>query len=365
MREIKKLPIEIFGHDVESDTDSAITARKQQYCKYLKASCNKPRKSEPHLKVGICSLGASVKGGKKHPVIICPQRFKEEVMFDTIIQKYLTTWDSVKWVQEVNIGVGGSIDFVAVEVDSHDVVKDFLCVEIQAAGTTGTPYPYVKELLTDGHFSGKRYYEFDLSGEWTPANRYQNQTIVSPGRQSVIFASHPGTTILVSDTELNSAENVVTASGYSFKPNYMTTELAEASAYLLNADGSSFDKNTAAATAVPFRPYFTASVSGTRTVGQIIFGNDESELEAEEEHGDPTEGELNGGLRVWTKKGRIFVESSLSFTEDLRIVTPAGITVAAFAVKAGETVTVQADFSGMYVVYTLDGRYIKKLSVKK
>lgn len=191
MREIKKLPIEIFGHDVESDTDSAITARKQQYCKYLKASCNKPRKSEPHLKVGICSLGASVKGGKKHPVIICPQRFKEEVMFDTIIQKYLTTWDSVKWVQEVNIGVGGSIDFVAVEVDSHDVVKDFLCVEIQAAGTTGTPYPYVKELLTDGHFSGKRYsYGINWANEFSKTmmqQAYKKGRILDSWGRKIVF----------------------------------------------------------------------------------------------------------------------------------------------------------------------------------
>jgi hypothetical protein len=48
-----------------------------------------------------------------------------------------------------------------------------------------------------------------------------------------------------------------------------------------------------------------------------------------------------------------------------RVVTPAGVTVAAFAVKPDHTVEVRADFSGMYVVHTLDGRYIKKLSVRK
>lgn len=191
MREIKKLPIEIFGHDVESDTDSAMAARKLQYCKYLKATCNKPRKSEPHLKVGICTLGASVRGGKKQPVIICPQRFKEEVMFETIIQKYLTLWDNVKWVQEVNIGVGGSVDFVAVEVDSHDVVKDFLCVEIQAAGTTGTPYTYVKELLTDGHFSGKRYnYGINWANEFSKTmmqQAYKKGRILDSWGRKIVF----------------------------------------------------------------------------------------------------------------------------------------------------------------------------------
>ena len=59
------------------------------------------------------------------------------------------------------------------------------------------------------------------------------------------------------------------------------------------------------------------------------------------------------------------MESSLNFTEDLRVVTPAGITVASFAVKPGQTVEVQADFSGMYIVHTLDGLYTKKVAVNK
>ena len=50
-------------------------------------------------------------------------------MFETIRQKYLSDWKNVKWIQEVNIGVGGNVDYVAVEVDDFDVVKDFLCVE--------------------------------------------------------------------------------------------------------------------------------------------------------------------------------------------------------------------------------------------
>ena len=58
-------------------------------------------------------------------------------------------------------------------------------------------------------------------------------------------------------------------------------------------------------------------------------------------------------------------EATLSFTEDVRVVTPAGITVATFAVKPGKTVEVQADFSGMYSVHTLDGKYTKKVTVKK
>ena len=207
---------------------------------------------------------------------------------------------------------------------------------------------------------GKRYYEFDLSGEWEPKYRFSG-SIANLGSQTVTFASTPGVTIKVSDEEL---KETVTSNGFTFWPSYMAIDLAKETAYLLNKEGSSFEKNSEATKAIPFRPYFTGSGNGTRGIEQIIFGNDDSGLEAEEEHGDPREG-ATGTLKIWTKKGEIFVESSLSYTTDVRVVTPAGITVAAFAVKAGETVTVQADFSGMYVVYTLDGRYIKKLSVKK
>ena len=186
-------------------------------------------------------------------------------------------------------------------------------------------------------------------------------TITSPGRQTVTFASELGTTIKVSDVELKPVE----ASGYKFMPNYSNTTLTVAGAgYVLAADGGSFNKNAAGDIVEPFRPYFTGAGSGSRAVEQIIFGNDESELEAEEEHGDPRKG-ASGTLKIYTKKDKIYVQSSLSFTEDLRIVTPAGITVATFTVKPGQKVEVQADFSGIYVVHTLDGKYIKKLSVKK
>ena len=102
-----------------------------------------------------------------------------------------------------------------------------------------------------------------------------------------------------------------------------------------------------------------------RYTRSIVFGSSESELKGVEEHGDPTAEELNGGLRIWSKKNKIYVQSSLSYTEDMRVVTPAGITVATFSVKPGKTVEIVADFSGMYIVHTLDGLYTKKVTVKK
>ena len=184
-------------------------------------------------------------------------------------------------------------------------------------------------------------------------------TIVSPGRQNVTFVSAIGATINASDTDMN---NVATENGLSFTPCYTTKDLNTGTGYLLNSDGSSFDKNAQATTTVPFRPYFTGSP--TNNTRSIIFGNEQEELKGEAEHGDPQDG-TTGTLRIWAKKDKIYVESSLSFTEDLRVVTPAGISVATFTVKPGQTVEVDADISGMYIVHTLDGLYMRKVVVKR
>lgn len=193
MKTIGKYPIEVFCYDYENKTEACQLAITQQYCKYIKGTCVKPRKSEPHIKVGICSLGSTVnKNPEVHPVIICPQRFKEESMFETIREKYLSHWKNVKWIQEVNIGVGGNVDYVAVEVDKYDMIKDFLCVEIQAAGTTGTPYPYVKELIELGHYtnSPKPSYGINWANEFTKTmmqQAYKKGKIVESWGRKIVF----------------------------------------------------------------------------------------------------------------------------------------------------------------------------------
>lgn len=192
MNKLGKYPIEVFCFDYRNQSEAAKLAYRQQYCKYIKGTCVKPRKSEPHIKVGICSLGSTVNKGKTvYPVIICPQRFKEESMFETIREKYLSHWKNVKWIQEVNIGVGGNVDYVAVEVDEYDRVKDFLCVEIQAAGTTGTPYPYVRELLENGHYSENTYtYGINWANEFSKTmmqQAYKKGKIVEHWKRKIVF----------------------------------------------------------------------------------------------------------------------------------------------------------------------------------
>ena len=207
-------------------------------------------------------------------------------------------------------------------------------------------------------FPGKTFYEFDLSGEWKVKNTAETAP-TQLGKQTISFVSEPGISIEVSDDEISASA----INGYKFMPNYMSRTIT---GYLMNQDGNSFDKTPAGGSAAtPFRPYFeAASNSRTRTVEHIIFGLSDTPIGVEE-HGDPTQDDATGTLLIYAKKSKIVVKSSLGYKTDVRVVTPAGITVAAFDVEPGQTVELKADFSGMYIVHTLDGKYTKKLAVKK
>ena len=211
-------------------------------------------------------------------------------------------------------------------------------------------------------FPGSRYYEFDLSGQFVPKYTHRND-IEALNTQPIIFASDYGATIEVSDKELQP----VVANGYRFMPSYLNTTLDEAGmGYVLAADGGSFDKNAAGDVALAFRPYFMKSTNNSRGsdgIERIIFGNS-STTDLFAISGNPKLG-VNGTLNIYGRKQYVIVESSLNYTTDVRIVTPAGITVASFTIKPGQTVEVRADFSGMYVVHTLDGKYMKKVAIKR
>ena len=193
MKKIGKYPIEVFCYDYENGTEQFQLALKQQYCKYIKNTCVKPRKSFSDTKVGICTVGATVNKGKIiQPTIICPQRFKEETMFEIMREKYLSNWKNVKWIQEVSIGVGGNVDYVAVEVDKYDNIIDFLCFEIQAAGTTGTPYEYVEDLLNYGHYtdSSKKHFGINWANEFSKTmmqQAYKKGKIVESWNRKIVF----------------------------------------------------------------------------------------------------------------------------------------------------------------------------------
>ena len=236
---------------------------------------------------------------------------------------------------------------------------------------TDYPYPLVGRPYIVG-FPGSTYYEFDLSGDWTPKNRYQNGEIESKGKQIITFASVPGETIGVSDDEMVFVTEKDDADkGYTFRPTYLNNpSIAEnTDVFLLDSDGDSFDKTAADAIKITaFRPYFTSpaatgSARQTRGVEQIIFGQSDNKFGVEE-RGDPRDDEAAGTLNIYAKCKKIVVESNLREITDVRIVNMAGITVNTFSIEPGETVETRINNAGVYIVQTADTRYTKKLAVR-
>ena len=236
-----------------------------------------------------------------------------------------------------------------------------------------TPKVYANyPLQQPGHsyligFPGHSYYEFDLSGEWTPSNT-ASPAPAKLDQQIITFASKAsGTgsnavTIGVSDDEMAMAA----LNGFTHVPNYKNVELKTAGeGYVLSNTGDSFVKNTAGATVNAFRTYITGAGSGTRggtpkDVERIIFSSSNSSLLPSGIHPQKTAGSLN----AYAGKDKIVVESTLDYTVDVSLYTPAGLLVTTFPVKSGETVEQPVYSNGVYIVRSLDVQYVKKLIVK-
>ena len=213
---------------------------------------------------------------------------------------------------------------------------------MQQAGT-----PYVIGL------PGSYYYEFDLSGQWQAINT-ASPAPAKLSAQTITYASEAGGKIGVSDNEMKK----VTYSGYTFCPTYKNTELP-AGAYLLNAEGSKFEKTDAATTLPPFHTYFVASAAAGARTRSIIF-NDNS-LHLGDESTPTHQGE---NLIISSDRHKIIVQSKLHLPREVRIVNPAGITVNSFTIQPGETIETRIINSGVFIVQTIDGQYTKKLTVR-
>ena len=235
---------------------------------------------------------------------------------------------------------------------------------------SGYPYlagakPYIIGLPSD------TYYEFDLSGSFVAQNT--KTSIDKLGQQTITFASAAGAAIGVSDTELSETGSVAYG-GYTFKANYMSKELAAYPAtpeagktyntnYVLNAEGSSYDLVTTTTTkAVPFRPYFTGTItapSGSRPYTRsIVFSGDGANMSHKTSDNEP------GSLMIYAGKKSVVVESDLRHDAEVRITTTSGVTLATFTIQPGETIETRVNLAGVYIVQTTDGEYTKKLAVK-
>ena len=162
----------------------------------MESECKKPRKSEPHIKVGVCSVGYKAQFFENYkPVVICPYRFVTKGVFDQISNHYFPadTDSFTQWIPEVSIGMAGSIDYVLAKLkyDTPTEIEDFVCVEFQAAGTTGTPWEAVLDFQKSRKFSKQTYnYGINWANEFAKTMMqqvYKKGMVVESWNKRIVF----------------------------------------------------------------------------------------------------------------------------------------------------------------------------------
>lgn len=196
---LKQFPAEIFGYPYTDLSEKAQLDRSDQHCPFLDSECKKPRKSEPHIKIGVCSVG--FKGNRNPnyvPVIVCPHRFERAIIQNTINTAYfqnLSADETTYWVSEVSMGqTTGSVDYVAVRVKTQEnmrFVEDFICVEFQAAGTTGTPWQAILDFRESGQFKQDSYkYGINWANEFAKTmmqQAYKKGLVIEAWGKKIVF----------------------------------------------------------------------------------------------------------------------------------------------------------------------------------
>ena len=223
-------------------------------------------------------------------------------------------------------------------------------------GKTYSSYPY----LTAGMpyligWPGRRYYEFDLSGNFDAQNTWP----AAPGhveQQVITFVSDKNVTIEVTQDEY--AENAATIyDTITFTPNYQTRSLPGNKTYLLNAAGDAFCSARADTmlTTVPFRAYIaktgTGQTSAPRRTGthapayanMLYIGYAGSNDQLEEKA-------AQGGLLIYSQDMNICIESTLEYPTEVTIMTVAGKLLKQFTIQPATKVTVPVNSRGVYIV---------------
>ena len=197
-------------------------------------------------------------------------------------------------------------------------------------------------------FPGSRYYEFDLSGNWTAQTAYP--TIPSRVfKQTITFVSTAGQQIAVTDDQYNVAAD---ADGYAYNPIYQAKTVENA--YLISADGTTFQKQ-ASATTVPFRAYLTKAASGngnapshvsTRAAAdpEILYISNPSDNDQMEQI------VVDRGLNAYAQGMAICIESTLEAPANVTITSVSGKLLKQFTIQPGTKATVPVNNRGVYIV---------------
>ena len=222
----------------------------------------------------------------------------------------------------------------------------------------GYPYPEAATPYIIG-FPGTRYYEFDLSGEWSTSHVNEPRPMRLP-QQIITFVSPTGQEIEASD-----AATGVTRNGYTFKPNYLNNTLSEG--YVLKADGSGYERVTGTKDVEAFRPYFVGEYN--QNAKEILFTETDGKMEATpnvDKDNEPSTITERGvkGITFTPGIGTITATSTLDEPRVVLVYGVSGALVKAFDLKQNSSVTVHVPSGLVYAVRTVSGDYSSKLFVR-
>ena len=194
-------------------------------------------------------------------------------------------------------------------------------------------YPYI-EAYTPYivAFPGKKYYEFDMSGQFTPANT--NSEIAKLNAQVVTFVSVDNAEIAVTDEALST--QTATVGKYNYTGALVHSNRGEK--YVLDNAGGAFQNETGSI--VPFRAYMSIAASGTPR--RILIGNASEEEE-------PAEDIAHRGLTIYGKRDAIYIESTLEYETTVTIYSLSGQVIARVNVKPMTREVVTVPSRGIYI----------------
>ena len=127
-------PNEIFTYPLTNNSDKAIQAKKNYYCRFIDKICDKKSRLIKYP-MGVCSVNHS-----NTKPIICPHRFLEgNIVFSNICKSAFGTTNNILLFKEVRLQGVGTFDFVLVKHKPiSNKIDDFCLVEFQSDSTTGT-----------------------------------------------------------------------------------------------------------------------------------------------------------------------------------------------------------------------------------
>lgn len=210
-----------------------------------------------------------------------------------------------------------------------------------------TGYTYLTENVPYAiAFPGKKYYEFDLSGQFA-AKYTKNQPKVLD-TQVVTFVSKDNQTIGVTAPY----QMATSASGYTYYGSFADTVLTHfnGSAYRIDDAGHGFEAD-ASLQAVPFRAFLAQTSSHAQTRGifdYLPFSSDAAYSQSDDDQ-EPVR-EYSGLIHIWSTRGVIHVESNTENDTFVTVYSADGQLISSFNLTPGQHKRIPVSVKGIYIV---------------